>query len=532
MSVSEVFSCSVLFYSNKDVCLAGNNEDNFLPYTQMQFFPAEKGKFGCVYWGYYPIYCPEEATKQGGMNEKGLFYDGLSLPPVPIHISSDKPVYTGNLMEKILEECATVDEAINILSKYNLINLTTGQTFIADKSGNAAIIERDTIIMIKDNWLAATNFRLSEVRSGQYPCDRYNTMQTMLDTMHSETVKEISNILNRVSVKGRGPTIYSNVCDLKTKEIYLYHFHNFDKLVKLNLDEELRKGKHTLRIEELFPKNPEFIAFEQQTKKDFDELSNSRNRLLEKFENELHETSENIDTATTGMDILNYSIKCTGGKKGKEYIKTLTIDGEINSQIVLGTNVGEFKGKFKAYKKKTGEYYEQLRLDGLITIEKTTNGEISWKRDTYSPSSLMDKAENERFKLSAAIEQNDIDLFEEIKYLGEFTINGHECFKILCTTVSGYSIAKYIGKNSGLIWAELTVANNTENGPVKTWTTFDNYHNKLMLPNRTITEITEQTPYAIGTSIYIVDCIYIENALVDENLFRKPNELLGENQSD
>ncbi len=93
--------------------------------------------------------------------------------------------------------------------------------------------------------------------------------------------------------------------------------------------------------------------------------------------------------------------------------------------------------------------------------------------------------------------------FEEIEYLGDFTINGHKCFKILCTTSNGFSIAKYIDKNSGLIWAELTVAHDAENGPVKTWTTFENYHNKLMLPNRTITKITEQTPYAIGTSTYI-----------------------------
>jgi hypothetical protein len=143
----------------------------------------------------------------------------------------------------------------------------------------------------------------------------------------------------------------------------------------------------------------------------------------------------------------------------------------------------------------------------------------------------MDEAENEQFKLSAVIEQNDIVFFKEIEYLGDFTINGHECFKIICTTNSGFSIAKYIDKKSGLIWAELTVDNNTENGPVRTWTTFENYHNKLMLPNRTTTKITEQTPYAIGTSTYICDCIYIENAPVDENLFRVPNELLGENQS-
>ncbi len=345
------------------------------------------------------------------MNEKGLFYDGLSLSPVPIQTSSGKPTYNGNLMEKILEECATVKEAINILSKYNLVNLTTGQTFIADKTGDAAIIERDTIIHKKGNWLAATNFRLSEVKNCQFHCDRYNKMRNILDTIKSPDINSISNILNKVSQKGQGPTIYSNVCDLKNNIIYLYHFHNFDKLVTLNLDKELKKGKHMLRIEELFPENPEYIAFEQQTKKDFEELENSRNRLLETFENELHEISENRDSTLTGTDILNFYAKCTGGKKGKEYIKTLRIEGKINSKIVIGNSIGDFKGKFTAYKKNTGEYYEQLTLDGLTTIEKTTNGEISWKRDTYTPLSLMDKTQSKKFKLSSAIEQNDIDFF-------------------------------------------------------------------------------------------------------------------------
>ena len=281
-SAAKLFSCTVVNYSDKDVCLVGNNEDHFLPYTQIEFLPADKGKYGRVFWGYYPKYCPEEATKQGGMNKKGLFYDGLSLPPRPIHTTSDKPTYDGNLMVKILEECATVEEAINLLKKYNLTNLTTGQMFIADKNGDAAIIERDTIIRKKDNWLVATNFRHSEIRNSQYPCKRYNTIRNVIDTIKSPNVTSIKNILNTVSQKGQGPTIYSNVCDLKNNLIYFYHFHNFDKSVKLDLDEELEKGKHTIRIETLFPVNQEYIAFEQQKRKDFDEFDDSRKRLLEK----------------------------------------------------------------------------------------------------------------------------------------------------------------------------------------------------------------------------------------------------------
>ncbi|MFI0431266.1 linear amide C-N hydrolase [Mariniflexile sp. HMF6888] len=528
ISFSDVFSCSVLFYADNNVCIAGNNEDHFLPYTQIQFIPSEEGKYGRVFWGYFPKFCPEEASKQGGMNEKGLFYDGLSLSPVPIQTSSGKPTYSGNLMERILEECATVKEAINILSKYNLVNLTTGQTFIADKTGDAAIIERDTIIHKKGNWLAATNFRLSEVKKGHYPCDRYNTIRNILDTIKSPNIASISNLLNEVSQKGQGPTIYSNICDLKNNVIYLYHFHNFDKSVKLDLNKELEKGEHTYRIEEIFPENQDFIAFEQRTRKDFDELYNSRNRLYKTFEDELWKVAENIDTTLTGTDILNFYAKCTGGRKGKEYIKTLTINGNINSKVVIGTSVSDFDGTFVGYKKNTGEYYERINLDGLISIENITNGEISWSRNTYAPFSFMNDHQSEGFKLNSKIESNDMTLFEEINYLGDFTINSHDCYKILCITNRGYAIAKFIDKSDGIIRAELTVVNDANNGPTKKWSTFENYYNKMYLPNKIRTEITKQTPYAIETSVYIIDFDYIVNVPIDENLFSLPKGLLTE----
>jgi hypothetical protein len=488
ITFNNAFPCSVLFYADNNICIAGNNEDHFLPYTQIQFISSEEGKYGRVFGGYYPRYCPEEASKQGGMNEKGLFYDGLSLSPVTIQTSSGKPTYSGNLMERILEECTTVKEAINILSKYNLVNLTTGQTFIADKTGDAAIIERDTIIRKKNNWLAATNFRLSEVKNCQFPCDRYNKMRNILDSIKSPDIYSTSNILNKVSQKGQGPTIYSNVCDLKNNIIYLYHFHNFDKSVKLDLDKELQKGKHTYRIEELFPENKEYIAFEQQKKKEFDELDSSRKKLF----------------------------------------KTLKINGKINSKIVIGSNVSDFRGTFLGMKKSTGEYYEQIILDGLITIENITNSEKSWSRNTYTPYYFMDDVQNEGFKLGSKIEPNIIDLYEKIDYLGDFKINNHDCYKIVCTTRSGYTIAKYFDKRSGLICAELTVVNDNENRPTKTWTTFDNYYNKMLLPNNIKTEITKQTPYAIETSVYNIDFDYIVNVPIDEYLFSLPIELLTE----
>src|SRR5262245_6914450 len=94
-------ACTVFFAFDGKVALAGSNEDWSDPNTQVWFVPATKDSHGIVYFGFgggeYPrggvsrhkLQIPDEGiTKirpedlyglpQGGMNEKGLFFDGAS----------------------------------------------------------------------------------------------------------------------------------------------------------------------------------------------------------------------------------------------------------------------------------------------------------------------------------------------------------------------------------------------------------------------------------------------------------------------
>ena len=52
-------------------------------------------------------------------------------------------------------------------------------------------------------------------------------------------------------------TQYTTVYDLKKGVIKLLHFHNCNNSVEINLEEELKKGKHTINIPDLFSKNTE-----------------------------------------------------------------------------------------------------------------------------------------------------------------------------------------------------------------------------------------------------------------------------------
>ncbi len=64
--------------------------------------------------------------EQGGMNDQGLFYDGLATLANPVLHSKDKPTFYGSLMKAVLEKCATVKQALEMLTQYNLGRLMTG----------------------------------------------------------------------------------------------------------------------------------------------------------------------------------------------------------------------------------------------------------------------------------------------------------------------------------------------------------------------------------------------------------------------
>jgi hypothetical protein len=85
----------------------------------------------------------------------------------------------------------------------------------------------------------------------------------MLEESGEISVDLFRRILDAVHIEKGAPTQYSNICDLKNGKLYLYHFHNFDDVKVFDLEEELKKGAHSLDIPDLFPGNPAFAAFEK-----------------------------------------------------------------------------------------------------------------------------------------------------------------------------------------------------------------------------------------------------------------------------
>jgi hypothetical protein len=98
----------------------------------------------------------------------------------------------------------------------------------------------------------ATNFVMSNVGEGPYPCWRYRTADKILSEAKELSYDLIRDVLEKTHQEGGGLTVYSNIYDLKKGLIYLYYLRNFKEVVALNLAEELKKEERRLDLPALF----------------------------------------------------------------------------------------------------------------------------------------------------------------------------------------------------------------------------------------------------------------------------------------
>lgn len=250
---SSVSACTGITSSNEMITLMGNNEDYKDPDTYIWFKPSEPEKYGCSFVGYKGFWA------QGGINEKGLCFDGFGTPFNPYYVNNEnKPVFrNGNLAEKALEECQNISELVNLFDQYYFPALQISQLFFVDKEGNSVIIGGDANTFKENNFQVCTNFFQTHPELGGYPCWRYNTAFQMLEQSDEISINLFKNVLDAVHIEQYSPTQYSNIYDLKNGLIYLYYYHDFNNVIVLNLTEEFELGYHYYSIPSLFLDNSE-----------------------------------------------------------------------------------------------------------------------------------------------------------------------------------------------------------------------------------------------------------------------------------
>jgi len=121
-------ACTVFVLTDGHRVLFCNNEDWTNPATRIWFVPGGTGYQGCVYVGF------DDGWARGGMNSEGLACDWVGGFLEEWHVDSATSV-RGNPTERLLESCATVDEAIQFFQNHSEPDFRRARIFVADRSG-------------------------------------------------------------------------------------------------------------------------------------------------------------------------------------------------------------------------------------------------------------------------------------------------------------------------------------------------------------------------------------------------------------
>ena len=182
-----------------------------------------------------------------GMNEKGLSVGVLKLDGDPTQQDTGKhKVMTTVAMRLVLDRCATVDEAIELLQQYDMQSAIDNCNFhfiLSDSSGRCVILEYtlNDMQVLEENH--ATNYYLAENMDGLgHGKDRYQILDDVLSFRKNVlTEQEAMNLLETVSQpeteESTSMTQWSVLYDLTDLSAQVAIRRDFSKIFKFTLDD-------------------------------------------------------------------------------------------------------------------------------------------------------------------------------------------------------------------------------------------------------------------------------------------------------
>jgi hypothetical protein len=234
LASGSVHACTIFVLTDTNRVLFCNNEDVDETRNRIWFIPSGKKRYGCAYVGR-----AGDQWAQGGLNTQGLAFDWVAGAHEKwTRGNRQKKRPRGNPAERMLETCSTVAEAIAFFHTHKEPSFSYAHMLVADRSGTSAIIgAKDERLQIEQR-CCSRGFGYGR-----------RVLATMLPQNGEPTVTNAGAILSACR-QGYG-TKYSNVFDLKSGEIFLFLFPDHPDPVKLNLAEELNKGRHYYDMREI-----------------------------------------------------------------------------------------------------------------------------------------------------------------------------------------------------------------------------------------------------------------------------------------
>lgn len=238
---SPAMACIIFSTELEDgTMLVGNNEDYMYSINNYMVVTAPGAD------GYGRICFYNSSYVQGGMNEHGLFYDGASCPSTEVPYDRNKEQLDYNLGDVVLAKCTSVEEVVKFFDNYNIPNNFFDHLLFADSTGASAVFEwvKGKLHIIHkahdENYQVVTNYWLTDPSLGGYPCNRYNTAVDLLQKQ-SPSIELCASILNATKQNwGNGGTLYSNIYNLSTREVYVFSRGAMNKASKIDMEHQFK----------------------------------------------------------------------------------------------------------------------------------------------------------------------------------------------------------------------------------------------------------------------------------------------------
>ena len=250
LASQSIFACTIVSAVADDGQVwNANNEDgpkgvaNFI-----NVFPKSTGAdYGYFTLSYLSPRFGNGANIQGGMNEAGLTFDFNAIDWVEdFDPDSRQPFPRGNdaILPHILATMDSVQEVIAFFNTYWFEDGFRGaQMHVADRYGRFAIISASGVQLVeKGESLVSTNFDICGEEDSS-SCWRYPVATAEL-AKSGASLSTMMSICHKTAQKN-GATMYSNVQNLTTGDVWFFSKHDPNVTVKVNINELLVKGRES-----------------------------------------------------------------------------------------------------------------------------------------------------------------------------------------------------------------------------------------------------------------------------------------------
>jgi len=243
----------------------------------MFFFPGVNGTYGRMHLGW--LWQGTRNSYQAGMNDQGLAYGLTAVPNVELLPHPERPYRRGRdeYFDRLLATCVNVDDAIEYAYQFDAEAMWF-QIMFADASGAAAVIgpgpDGELAVTRKDahaDVFVASTFNLSDSTQyvGRDAFVRYDDAVATLTESVDENMLDAAEITRALDIVhregayglGQSYTMYSTAYDLENCVAYTYFMSQFGEAVRTDLTAELARGRHTVRLTDLFSSETRDRAF-------------------------------------------------------------------------------------------------------------------------------------------------------------------------------------------------------------------------------------------------------------------------------